>query len=498
MDLALLIDMASGHGDRVVLGSGESAITASRLRELAGGGAGVLTQAGAQNVVLLARNGPIVPVLLFSGALAGVPFSALNYRLSADQIREQLARLDAPFVVVDEEYRRIVEGSEHVVTVAEFFALAGSAEPIATSPASDSVAAKLFTSGTTSKPKIVPLRHENLFAYVSQTVEFGGATENETALVCVPPYHVAALGSVLTNLYAGRRVAYLPDFDANSWLSMVKEEGVTSAMLVPTMISRLVETLAGEPADAPTLRQITYGGSKMPTPVLERALLAFPGCGFVNAYGLTETSSTIALLGPDDHRTALASSEAHVRARLSSAGRSIPGIELQIRDSKDSVITDDATGELWVRGAQVSGEYQDSGSVLDAAGWFPTKDRAWMDSEGYLFVEGRTDDVIIRGGENIAPAEIEDVLLRHPGILEAAVVGTPDDEWGERIVAVVVAREGHFLTESDVREWARARIRGSRTPDDVVWRNELPHTATGKLLRRELVAEIASRSAAGA
>jgi acyl-CoA synthetase (AMP-forming)/AMP-acid ligase II len=351
----------------------------------------------------------------------------------------------------------------------------------------------LFTSGTTSAPKLVALHHENLTSYILSTVEYGSAAATDAALVTVPPYHVAGIASVLSNLHAGRRVVHLPDFAAGDWLDLARAEGVTSAMVVPTMLSRIVEHLAVSgiaDAELPTLRVISYGGARMPLPVLERALTAFPSADFVNAYGLTETSSTIALLGPEDHRIAMTSDDPRLRARLGSAGRPVPGIEMQIRAEDDTVLAPEETGELWVRGPQVSGEYVGLGSVLDAQGWFPTKDRARLDADGYLFIEGRADDTIIRGGENIAPAEIEETLLRHPAILDVAVVGLPDDEWGERIVAVVVVREGHAVDTDEVRAHARKHLRGSRTPDEVVFRAELPHTATGKLLRRDVIADL--------
>jgi acyl-CoA synthetase (AMP-forming)/AMP-acid ligase II len=180
-----------------------------------------------------------------------------------------------------------------------------------------------------------------------------------------------------------------------------------------------------------------------------------------------------------------------VRDRLGSVGRPVPGIEVQVRDELDEPVPTGVIGALWVRGAQVSGEYAGQGSTLDADGWFHTRDRARIDQDGYVFVEGRADDTIIRGGENIAPAEIEDVLHHHPAVKDVAVIGTPDDEWGERIVAVVVREPGADITDDDIRAYVRARLRGSRTPDDVVWRSELPHTPTGKLLRRTLVEEIA-------
>src|SRR5262249_30230830 len=176
---------------------------------------------------------------------------------------------------------------------------------------------------------------------------------------------------------------------------------------------------------------------RMPRPVLEDALRLFPSTGFVNAYGLTETASSIAVLGPDDHRSAIESSDPAVRDRLASGGRPLPGVEFQVRDESGSPLAAGEAGLIFVRGDQISGEYGGH-SVLDAEGWFPTRDRGWIDAEGYVFIEGRADDTIIRGGENIAPAEIEDVLIAHPALLEAAVMGVPDPVWGQRLVAVGV------------------------------------------------------------
>ena len=206
-----------------------------------------------------------------------------------------------------------------------------------------------------------------------------------------------------------------------------------------------------------------------------------PHVGFVNAYGLTETSSTIAVLGPEDHRDAFGSDDPLVARRLGSVGRPVPSVEVQIR-------ADD--------GEQVSGRYTGIGSVLDAEGWFPTRDIAYLDADGYLFIGGRSDDTIIRGGENIAPAEIEDVLVEHPQVRDCAVVGAEDAEWGQSIVAVVVPAPGPAPAVEDLRAFVRAHLRGSRTPDRVVFRSELPTNATGKVLRRELVEQLSTKESA--
>jgi acyl-CoA synthetase (AMP-forming)/AMP-acid ligase II len=497
--IELLLDIATSTApDRVVLGRRSDGLTLDRLATLAAGGALVVRDSGAQTVVFLGSNGPAFPVAVFASARAGVPICPLNYRLSSEQLTGLLDRVDDPLIIADQEQLTQVAGRTRVLTSEQWLEQAekasGESERIESElllPAEDeSPAVLLFTSGTTSTPKCVVLRHEHLLAYVLQTVDPASADETDAALVSVPPYHVAGTATVLTNVYAGRRVLYLPAFSPESWLDLVGTEEISSAMVVPTMLARIVDHLGDEQAQVPALRSMAYGGARLPLPVLERALRAFPTVAFANAYGLTETSSTIAVLGPDDHRDAVASDDPAIRARLGSAGRLVGGVEGEIRSPEGDVLGVDEPGELWVRGPQISGEYVGIGSSKDAEGWFPTKDRAWFDADGYLFIEGRMDDTIIRGGENIAPAEIEDVLLDHPAVREAAVLGRPDEEWGEAIVAFIVPNPGAAPDADELRDWVRQRLRGSKTPDDVYFRDDLPHTDTGKLLRRELIKDL--------
>jgi acyl-CoA synthetase (AMP-forming)/AMP-acid ligase II len=290
-------------------------------------------------------------------------------------------------------------------------------------------------------------------------------------------------------------VLVLETFTPRAWLELVRREGVTSAMVVPTMLARVLDVDADR--SVPSLRSLAYGGAPMPARVIERALREWPDVDFVNAYGLTETSSTVTVLGPEEHRAALACEDPAVRARLGSAGRAVPGIEIEVRDGLGEPVPAGTPGLIWVRGEQVSGEYAGSGPVVDERGFFCTRDQGRLDAEGYLFVEGRVDDTIIRGAENIAPAEVEDVLLRHPDVRDAVVVGVPDEEWGQRIEAAVVVRPGSPLTPDELRSFARSSLRGSRTPDRIAFWAELPRTVTGKLLRREVVAALGDRQPAG-
>ncbi|BBX64623.1 AMP-dependent ligase [Mycobacterium saskatchewanense] len=499
MSISLLLEMAaSSNPDRTAIVSGgasdELRLTTQQLSDLADGGSGVIAASGAKHVAYVGTGGATLPALIFAAARAGVPFTPINYRLSAEGIRTLIERLPDPLVIVDSRYRDALgDVSRRRMTTEEFLAAAGRAQAAGEFADPESVAIVLFTSGTTSQPKAVELTHNNLTSYVTGTVEFESADPADAALICVPPYHIAGVGAALSNLYAGRKMVYLPTFDAREWVRLVNAERVTTATVVPTMLDRIVDVLEGGGHELPSLRNLAYGGSKVGLPLVRRALELLPGVGFVNAYGLTETSSTIAVLTPDDHRAAQAAhpaKEPHVARRLGSVGRPVPGIELQIRDETGAVLGPGQTGELFVRGEQVSGRYTGIGSVLDDEGWFPTRDIALLDEEGYLFIGGRSDDTIIRGGENIAPAELEEVLVEHPHVRDVAVVGVEDPQWGQAIVAVVVPAPGAAPDPEELREHVRKSLRGSRTPDRVVFRDELPTTPTGKVLRREIIQEL--------
>jgi acyl-CoA synthetase (AMP-forming)/AMP-acid ligase II len=360
----------------------------------------------------------------------------------------------------------------------------------------EDVGVLLFTSGTTGEPKAAVLRHRHLTSYVFTTVECMGADGGDAQLVSVPPYHVAGLASVLTSVYAGRRIVYLPAFDAESWVATAETEGVTQAMVVPTMLRRIVDVIEERGVTLPSLRHVSYGGGATPLDLIERAMKLLPNVDFVNAYGLTETSSTIAVLGPDDHRAAFATADPAVRKRLGSAGRPLPTVEIEIRGTDGVVLPTGERGEIFVRGEQIAGEYLGKSLLVDG-GWFPTNDAGYLDDEGFLYLDGRLDDVIVRGGENLSPGEIEETLMLHPAVAEAAVVGVPDPEWGEGVGAVVVLRPGAEANAAELQAWVRERLRSTKAPQVIEFRDALPYTETGKLLRRVLRDELKELGNAG-
>ena len=487
----------SADEDRsAVTGPDGRSLTCGALGERTRAAGALLAAAGGTHVGFCDTNGLAFPVALFGAVLARRPFVPLNYRLADEQLRQIVAGQDLAVVASPEQGERLRRlGVERIVDTEDLLgapaAADGALDP--TPVDTDDVALLLYTSGTTAAPKAAVLRHRHLAAYVIGTIEFASAASEDAALLSVPPYHIAGVMNLLSNLYMGRRVVYLDQFDPERWLTVVKEQSVTHAMVVPTMLARIVGVLGDEPADVPSLRTLAYGGAKMPRTVIERALALFPAVAFSNAYGLTETSSTIAVLGPDDHRAAMESADPVVTARLGSVGRPLPGLEIEIRDEDGRPAAAGEPGDIFVRGEQVAGEYV--GASTADTGWFATRDRGHVDAEGYLFVEGRADDTIIRGGENIAPAEIEDVLLRHDAVADCAVVGIDDEEWGQRIAAAVVLAPGAAVGPDDLRAYARQHLRGSKTPDEITVVDSLPYTDTGKLLRRVVKSDLAASAA---
>ncbi len=496
MNIALLLEMAAeGAGQRVALGPRSGGVSyAEMLRLTRNAGQWLASQPG-QRAGLLDGNSPAVPLLLFGSAWARKVFVPVSYRLAADQLRAVLAGLGPGILVaapdavlpaalpdglVLEDRGQFLDEVRHDAAPAP--------APV---PSPDDIAVLLFTSGTTGTPKAAVLRQRQLAAYIIGTVEFLSAEPEEAALISVPPYHIAGISAILSSVYAGRRIVQLESFEPRAWVRLVNDERVTHAMVVPTMLARIIDVLLADGERLPSLRHLSYGGGRMAAGTIQTALRLLPHVDFVNAYGLTETSSTIAVLGPGDHRRFAAGDDAG-RRRLSSAGRPLPSVEIEIRGPDGAPAAPGVRGEVFVRGEQVAGEYLD-GARLDDGGWFATRDAGYLDEDGYLFLDGRLDDIIVRGGENLSPGEIEDVLLAHPAVREAAVVGLPDPEWGEQVVAAVVTAAGETADAAALQQWVRDRLRSSRTPTRVDFVAELPYTESGKLLRRKLREQLGTR-----
>ncbi len=500
MNIMMLLEMAKDAcGDRTAFydaASGQS-ISYSGLFKAAEAKAQLLKESGASRCVVLDVANLTIPVALFSSSWAGIPYVPINYRLTNQEIDALLERVKPAVLVTDSDRAAVFNGRKDLVVHdrTSFQATKPQQENEESwSFEPDDIASLLFTSGTTGTPKAAIMRQKHLVSYILQTIEFMSAEEDEATLVSVPPYHIAGIASVISSVYACRKVVQLANFTPEEWLRIAREQNVTTAFVVPTMLTRIVDSLEGaKTANLPMLQSLSYGGGKMGHPTIARAMELFPETEFTNAYGLTETSSTISVLGPEEHRSASSSGDPAVQKRLASAGLPVPGVEITVRDSSGDDVGSDVHGEIYVRGEQISGEYEGRDSVVDADGWFPTKDAGYIDSAGYLFLEGRSDDVIVRGGENLSPGEIEDVLLEHHAIHDAAAIGVPSEEWGEAVVAVVQLNHDQTVSTEELQALVKSQLRSSRVPEKIEFWDELPYNETGKLLRRVIREEFGKR-----
>jgi acyl-CoA synthetase (AMP-forming)/AMP-acid ligase II len=258
---------------------------------------------------------------------------------------------------------------------------------------------------------------------------------------------------------------------------------------VPTMMKQLLDEPAFAKTDFSSLTNLAYGGAPMPVAVIRRAIEAFPKTvGFVNAYGQTETTSSLTILGPDDHRISGSAAEVELKLkRLNSIGRPLPDVEIRVRDDGNNFLAAGDVGEIIIRTPRIMKGYagrEDDAALAD--GWRATGDLGWVDEDGYVFFAGRKDDMIIRGGENIAPAEIETVLMSHPAVDEAAIIGIPSDEWGQTVKAFVVVKPNQKVSATDLQEFCRTRLASFKRPEQIEFIDGLPKNALGKILRKEL------------
>jgi acyl-CoA synthetase (AMP-forming)/AMP-acid ligase II len=275
-------------------------------------------------------------------------------------------------------------------------------------------------------------------------------------------------------------------------MELVEKEKVNRAMMVPTMLVQLMDHPDFGKHDLSSLKIITYGAAPMGINTIKRALDAFPGVSFINAFGQTETTSSLTVLGPDDHRLQGTPAEVELKLkRLNSIGKPLPDVEVMVRDETGNLLAPEQVGELCIRTPRIMKGYAGrKDDLIMADGWRATGDLGWIDGDGYVFFAGRKDDMIIRGGENIPPAEIETILMSHPGIDEAAIIGVPSVDWGETVKAFVVPRPGVKLDAPELGQFCRARLASFKCPDSYEFIDALPKSPVGKILRKDLRAGV--------
>ncbi|UCH22103.1 MAG: long-chain fatty acid--CoA ligase, partial [Deltaproteobacteria bacterium] len=373
----------------------------------------------------------------------------------------------------------------------DLIASAGSDE-IAAEIGDEDITVLMYTAGTTGRPKGVPLRHSGFISYVLENVEPANPEIEERNLLTVPLYHVAGMQAVLAGAYGGRTLVLMRQFEVKEWLQTVQEERVTRAMLVPTMLKWIVDDPEFHDYDLSSLKVITYGAASMPLSVIQKAIAEMPAVRFINAFGQTETASTIAALGPEDHiiEGADAEKEKKLKRLASSIGKPLSDVAVKIVDDQGNPLPANRVGEIYAKGPRIMksywGDEEKSTQVITADGWLRTGDKGWMDPEGYIYLSGRSDDMIIRGGENISPEEVEDILHSHPKIEEAAVIGVPNPEWGQEPRAIVVVKKGENIGADEIMAYCRSRLAGFKRPRSVVFVDSLPRNPMGKVLKKEL------------
>ncbi|MEW6269965.1 MAG: AMP-binding protein [Thermodesulfobacteriota bacterium] len=505
---------ASMFGDQEILVYGEHratyAETLSRVRRLARalGARGV---GRGSSIAVLATNSHRYVECYYAAATAGATFVPLNYRAKLHELEHMIGKAQPRVLVYGERYAPLLEqlddklpremqrvaidgdGGDTVESL-----IAGADEDVEDAEVDESdTSVLMYTSGTTSLPKGVMLSFGDFTAYVVGTVEMADGEPRGTALLCVPLYHIAGATNIMTSVWAGRKLVLLSQFDAGEWLAAVERERVTHAFVVPTMLKQILDhpRLAG--TDLSSLTNLSYGGAPMPFPVIRRALESFPRtCGFVNAFGQTETTSTLTVLGPEDHRlTGDAAADEIVLRRLHSIGRPLPDVEIKVVDEEGREVAPNQTGEILVRTPRVMKGYAgdvEGGARLEPDGFLHTRDLGYVDDDGYVFLVGRQDDMIIRGGENIAPAEVESILQGHGAVEEVAVLGLPSVEWGQIVAAAVVLRPGTTTTPEELSEYCRSRLASFKKPEVIRLVPELPRNPLGKILRKELREQLAA------
>ena len=449
----------------------------------------------------------------FATAKLGGIFVPLNFRIREDELTYLVNKAEPKVLFVGSRYADMVNSAETQLPSVEHFIIIGGKykgmlsydELIASgSPeektfaelADEDTAILMFTAGTTGFPKGVPQDHNSYSSYVLTNVDPPDpAATPETNVLVMPLYHVAGMQALMAGIYGGRTIALMRQFDEKEWFETVQREKATRVMVVPTMLKRIVDSPDFDKYDLSSVRVVTYGAAACPYEVLKKAIERFPGRALINAFGGTETSSTIAALRAEDQIITGKETEAEREKKLkrlaTSIGLPMDDVEIQVRDEKGRVLPAGKIGEIVVRGPRImKGYWKDEERTKKAFtpdGWYRTGDLGYVDEEGYIYLTGRGDDVIVRGGENIGPDEVESVLYSHPKVEEAAVIGVKDIEWGQQVRAIVRLKEGETATEQEIIDFCRPRLAGYKRPTSVILvKEELPKTSTGKVLRRIL------------
>jgi acyl-CoA synthetase (AMP-forming)/AMP-acid ligase II len=444
----------------------------------------------------------------FATAKLDAIYVPLNFRAKGDELAFVLNNSSPKVMLVGERYLSVITDIRSQIDVVQHYVcLDGSSRdgwlsydtlleettsdelhfPEATD---DDTTVLMFTAGTTGTPKGVMLTHNSFASYILTNVSSVDPEIEEKNILTVPLYHIAGLQAVMAAIYGGRTLIIQRQFEPKEWMELVVRERTNRAMLVPTMLKQLMEHPDFHTYDLSSLEVITYGAASMPINVIKRAIQEFPGVRFINAFGQTETASTITMLPPEDHVLDGSPDEVEKKLkRLTSIGKPLPDIEIRIVNEEGNDVKPGEVGEIVAQGERLMKGYWQMEEATSAAirgGLLFTGDLGYVDDDGYIFLAGRAKDFIKRGGEMVSPEEVEQVLLAHPKVDDAAIIGVPDEDWGERVRAVIVPKTGDMPEEQELIEYCRQRLSSFKKPESVVFVDELPRNPMGKVLKRVL------------
>jgi long-chain acyl-CoA synthetase len=441
--------------------------------------------------------------LLVGAAKAGVVTTPIGWRLAAPEIAYIVGDSEAKLVFVGPELIAHVEdvaaqlthrpaviameadGAGERQTFEAWRDAQSDVDPHKPIQTSD-IAIQLYTSGTTGRPKGAMLTHDNLLGMRREAAKNPLAWNqwgpDDVSLVAMPVAHIGGTGWGLVGLMNGAKGVVAREFDPTKVLDYIEHDHVSKMFMVPAALQIVVRLPRAREVDYSRMTHILYGAAPIPLDLLRECMEVF-GCGFVQQYGMTETTGTVVYLPPEDHDPA-------GNKRMRAAGLPMPGVELKVIDEAGRSLPPDTVGEVAVRSASNMAGYwkldEATKKTVDADGWLRTGDAGYLDEDGYLFIHDRVKDMIISGGENIYPAEVESAVYGHPHVAEVAVIGVPDDKWGEAVKAVVAPKPGVTPDADDIIAFARTRIAGFKAPKSVDFVTALPRNASGKILRREL------------
>jgi acyl-CoA synthetase (AMP-forming)/AMP-acid ligase II len=497
---------AQGRGDTPAFTHGDETITFAQLERGSNRVANALCAFGVkkgERVAFLGKNHPLYFEALLGAAKIGAVMTPVNWRLAAPEVAYILDNCCARVVFVGEGFAEMlakvrgqvpdveqvigIDAPDHAGTDYRIWRDGFPTTPPAAKVGLRDDALQLYTSGTTGRPKGAVMTHGSILSSRDPASEgemraWQEPVEGDVTLLAMPCFHISGTGTGIATMVAGTNAIVLPEYDPTKALDLIENYNISKIFLVPAAIQILLNHPRVREVDFSRLKYVTYGASPIPLELMREAMEVL-GCGFVQMYGMTETSGTIVALDPEDHVP-------EGSPRMRSVGTPLPGVEIRIIDEDGNTLPANTVGEIATRSSKNMSRYwnnpEATAETIDAEGWLRTGDAGYMDEDGYLYIHDRVKDMIISGGENVYPAEVENALYAHPRVADVAVIGIPSEKWGEEVKACIVVKPGETLTEAEVIAHAREHIAGYKCPKSVDFIDALPRNPSGKILRRSL------------